>query len=61
MSPDEKNPVNEDCELSSFQIKIDLIDKIYNYAYWSRLSVTEAVNQIIEDGLKGKITKKIDH
>jgi hypothetical protein len=41
----------------SFFIKEDLLRRLYNFAYWDRHSVTEAVNTVLEDGLKGKITK----
>lgn len=41
----------------SFFIKEDLLRRLYNFAYWDRHSVTEAVNTVLEDGLKGKTTK----
>lgn len=41
----------------TFYLKEDLAEKIYNFAYWDRHSVTEAFNIIVADGLKGKITK----
>jgi hypothetical protein len=41
----------------TFYIKQDLLDRLYNYAYWDRLSVTEAFNIAITDGLTNKNTK----
>ena len=42
----------------TFYIKKDLLDKLYNFSYWDRYSITEAVNIALEDGLKGKNTKR---
>lgn len=42
----------------TFYIKEDLLDKLYNFSYWDRYSITEAVNIALEDGLKGKNTKR---
>jgi len=42
----------------TFYIKEDLLEKLYNFAYWDRHSLTEAFNLIVKDGLKGKNTKK---
>ena len=41
----------------TFYLKAELAEKIYNFAYWDRHSVTEAFNIVITDGLKGKVTK----
>jgi hypothetical protein len=41
----------------TFYVKEDLLDKLYNFAYWDRHSITEAFNKVLEDGLKGKKTK----
>ena len=41
----------------TFYVKTDLLEKLYNFAYWDRLSVTKAVNTLLQDGLKGKNTK----
>ena len=41
----------------TYYINKDLAKKFYNFAYWYRLSITEAINKLIEDGLKGKTTK----
>lgn len=38
----------------TFYIKEELLDKLYNFAYWERKSLTEAFNFVITDGLKGK-------
>lgn len=43
----------------TFYIKEDLLDKLYNYAYWERHSITEALNIVVGDGLRGKNTKRI--
>ena len=42
----------------TFYIKEDLLDRLYNFSYWDRYSITEAVNIVLEDGLKGKNTKR---
>lgn len=41
----------------TFYVKSDLLQKLYNFAYWDRHSVTEAFNLALTDGLKGKTTK----
>jgi len=41
----------------TFYIKNGLYFKLKNFAYWDRHSLTEAFNQVVEDGLKGKNTK----
>ena len=43
----------------TFYLKPDNAEKVKNFAYWDRHTETEAVNIIIEDGLKGKTTKPI--
>jgi|SRR3989339_609242 len=43
----------------TFYVKDDLLKKLYNFAYWDRHSVTEAINIILTDGLKDKNTKEI--
>ena len=42
----------------TFYIKEDLLEKLYNFAYWDRHSLMEAFNLVVKDGLKGKNTKK---
>lgn len=42
----------------TFYIKEDLLEKLYNFAYWGRYSLTEAFNLVVKDGLKGKIIKQ---
>lgn len=42
---------------TTFYVKEDLLKKLYNFAYWDRYSLTEAINAVLEDGLKGKTTK----
>lgn len=41
----------------TFYVKEDLLDKLYNFSYWDRHSVTEAFNLVLEDGLKSKKTR----
>lgn len=42
----------------TFYIKEDLLESLYNLAYWDRHSLTEAFNLVIKDGLKGKNIKQ---
>lgn len=42
----------------TFYVRADLLNQLYNFAYWDRYSVTEAVNIIFEHGLQGKETKE---
>jgi len=42
----------------TFYIKQDLLQKLYNFAWWDRHSLTEAFNIVVNDGLKGKNTKR---
>lgn len=42
----------------TFYIKEDLLEKLYNFAWWDRHSLTEAFNITINDGLKGKNIKQ---
>jgi len=42
----------------TFYIKEDLLERLYNFAYWDRHSLTEAFNLVVNDGLKGKNVKK---
>ena len=41
----------------TFYIKTDLYDKLKNFAYQDRHTLTEAFNLALGDGLKGKNTK----
>ncbi len=41
----------------TFYVKDDLLKKLYNFAYWDRHTITEALNLVLADGLKGKNTK----
>jgi hypothetical protein len=43
----------------TFYVKQELLDKLYNFAYWDRLTVTEAFNTVVADGLKNKNTTPI--
>lgn len=42
---------------ATFYIKEDVLQRLYNFAYWDRHSITEAVNIALQDGLKGKNTR----
>lgn len=42
----------------TFYIKEDLLESLYNLAYWDRHSLTEAFNLVVKDGLKGKNIKE---
>ncbi|MBU4562617.1 hypothetical protein KKB17_04330 [bacterium] len=42
----------------TFYIKGDLLQKLYNFAYWDRHSLTEAFNIVVRDGLKEKGVKQ---
>ena len=43
---------------ATFYVKEKLLEKLYNFAYWDRHSITEALNKVLEDGLTGKNTKQ---
>lgn len=42
----------------TFYIKGELLQKLYNFAYWDRHSLTEAFNVVVRDGLKSKDVKQ---
>ncbi|MBA7546445.1 hypothetical protein ES705_38837 [subsurface metagenome] len=42
----------------TFYIKGELLQKLYNFAYWDRHSLTEAFNIVVRDGLKSKDVKQ---
>ncbi|MDR4508154.1 MAG: hypothetical protein MRJ65_07955 [Candidatus Brocadiaceae bacterium] len=54
-----RNRATNDTMKMTFYVKKDLLEKLYNFAYWDRHNVTEAFNLVLRDGLKGKITKTI--
>jgi len=41
----------------TFYIKKELLERLYNFAYWDRHSITDAFNLALRDGLKAKNTK----
>ena len=43
----------------TFYIKQDLLQKLYNFSWWDRHSLTEAFNIVVNDGLKGKNIRNI--
>ena len=51
-----KKIATENTVKMTFYIKQDILDKLYNFAYWDRRTVTEAFNTVMTDGLKGKNT-----
>ena len=52
-----ENKVTSDTVLKSFYVKKDLFEKLHNFAYWDRHTITEAFNIVLKDGLKDKNTK----
>ena len=42
---------------ATFYIKSELLQKLYNFSYWERYNITEAINIALADGLKEKNTK----
>lgn len=54
-----KNNDTEGTVKMTFYIKENSYQKLRNFAYWDRYSITEAFNIIIADGLKGKEVKQI--
>jgi len=42
----------------TFYIKGELLQELYNFAYWDRHSLTEAFNVVVRDGLRGKKVKQ---
>lgn len=41
----------------TFYVKQELLERLYNFAYWDRHSITNAFNMALRDGLKAKNTK----
>lgn len=54
-----KRTATEETKKATFYVKKELLQKLYNFAYWERYNITEAFNMILVDGLKGKNTKKV--
>ena len=52
-----KEKDTEDTVQMTFYIKNKLLNKLYNFAYWDRHSITKAFNTVLKDGLTGKNTK----
>ena len=57
VSKKNKAKVTDNTTKMTFYVRTELLEKLYNFSYWDRHSVTEAFNIILEDGLKGKNTK----
>ncbi|MGA2091243.1 MAG: hypothetical protein ABSH12_07290 [Endomicrobiales bacterium] len=53
-----KKTATENTVKMTFYVKHDILNKLYNYAYWDRHTVTEAFNTVMVDGLKGKNTSQ---
>ena len=41
----------------TFYVKQALLERLYNFAYWDRHSITDAFNMALRDGLRGKNTR----
>lgn len=52
-----KKIATEDTKKATFYVKRELLQKLYNFAYWERHNITEAFNMVLTDGLKGKKTQ----
>lgn len=52
-----RKTATEGTKKATFYVKKDLLQKLYNFAYWERHSVTDAFNIALAAGLKGKTTK----
>ena len=59
MRPNGDNIATKGTKKATFYVKKELLQKLYNFAYWERHSITEAFNTALTDGLKGKNTKNI--
>jgi len=55
--PRKKEKDTEGTVKMTFYINEGLLNKLYNFAYWDRHSITKAFNTVLKDGLKGKNTK----
>ena len=51
------NIATESTKKATFYVKVALLQKLYNFAYWERHNITDAFNTALIDGLKGKNTK----
>lgn len=59
LRPNGDNIATKGTKKATFYVKKELLQKLYNFAYWERHSVTEAFNTALTDGLKGKNAKSI--
>ena len=59
LRPNGDNIATKGTKKATFYVKKELLQKLYNFAYWDRRSVTDAFNAALTDGLKGKNTKEI--
>ena len=57
VSKKNKARVTDNTTKMTFYVRTELLEKLYNFSYWDRHSVTEAFNIIVENGLKGKNTR----
>jgi len=55
-SPDPKTDTYKTKKMT-FYVKEELLEKLYNFSYWDRRSLTDAFNVVLDDGLKGKNIK----
>ena len=44
----------------SYYIDEDLLKQLESYKYWDRLTITEAFNNVVRDGLKDKKTDPVE-
>jgi len=58
-NPRRKQYPTHNTKKMTFYIHTGLLQRLYNFAYWDHLNVTEAFNKVLEDGLKGKNTKSV--
>lgn len=58
-------PLQKPKKINSEKIKMTssvekgLLEKLKNYAYWEKITISEALNRLLKEGLKGGKTKTI--
>lgn len=60
VSTPDKTKATTQTKKATFYVKTELLEKLYNFAYWERYNVTEAINIALADGLTEKTTKSKD-
>jgi len=56
----DKTKATTQTKKATFYVKTELLEKLYNFAYWERYNITEAINITLADGLTEKTTKSKD-